>query len=254
MTWGCDMRVLITPLMLLLPAIALASPPSMPDNADMEQARQRVELPSDAELARAREKMRAIVDMPPPASRHYVPEAPVVAGQQDAMGRMFARAEREAGAFAGKLANPPEQESLVVLVSSSMPKESLERIVRQAQKAGAAIVIRGLLPNPARDNEPDMKLTAGWVQEIAQGRDVSIQIDPETFALVGAKGVPAVALLRNRSALHQDKRDPSACADSPDYVSVAGDVSLDYALDHIATHAPAWKSAVERFQSRLKGG
>ena len=45
----------------------------------------------------------------------------------------------------------------------------------------------------------------------------------------------------------------SGCVTPAGYASVAGDVSLDYALDHFQRSAPAFAKDAGRFLARLRG-
>lgn len=122
---------------------------------------------------------------------------------------------------ANKLAVNSDKPEVMIFVSLSMPPAALERIGKQAQKAGAVVFFRGL-----KYSLMDPK---GWTKSIkalepisATGADV--QIHPELFTRFNVTAVPTVVVSSNPKEGCQD----DACASFS--ASVTGDVSLDYAL------------------------
>jgi len=122
---------------------------------------------------------------------------------------------------ANKLAVNSDNPEVMIFVSLSMPPAALERIGKQAKKAGAVVFFRGL-----KYSLMDPK---GWAKSIkalepisATGADV--QIHPELFTRFNVTAVPTVVVSSNSKEGCQD----DACASFA--ASVAGDVSLDYAL------------------------
>ena len=132
---------------------------------------------------------------------------------------------------------------LFVFVSLGMPEATLGRLVNQAAQARASIVLRGLAGGSLRD-------TVARVHKLIGTRQVSVQIDPQAFDRYAVKRVPTFVLARNGER-------PEACASGTcppptDFVSTAGDVSLDYALEHMRRAAPAFQREAGVFLGRLK--
>ncbi|MBK8890705.1 MAG: type-F conjugative transfer system pilin assembly protein TrbC, partial [Dechloromonas sp.] len=78
-----------------------------------------------------------------------------------------------------------------------------------------------------------------------------IQIDPLAFDRFAISKVPSFVLVR-------DGTRPVACASgscapTDSFLRATGDVSLDYALEHMQRAAPSFSPATELFLKRLKG-
>lgn len=111
---------------------------------------------------------------------------------------------------------------LMVFVSLSMPKGSLERAARDTRKAGASLIMRGVSKGvgPGR-----------WVQSMAalepltkNGGEVSLH--PDLFERYSIKRVPAIVVAAEPSAGCSE----DACRE---YAVIYGDVSLSYALERL---------------------
>jgi conjugal transfer pilus assembly protein TrbC len=110
------------------------------------------------------------------------------------------------------------QAQLLVLVSFSMPKEALQNLAHQADKAGAVLVLRGLV-------EDSLDKTAKAIQAVVgPGADATFQVNPNVFRTYGVQAVPSFVIAKPPA------KDNSTCALGTDYVSVRGDVTLEYAL------------------------
>lgn len=132
---------------------------------------------------------------------------------------------------------------LFVFASLDMPERTLTRLVDQAAQARASIVLRGLADGSLRG-------TVARVQKLIGTRQVSVQIDPQAFDRYAVKHVPTFILARNGER-------PEACASGTcpppgDFVSTSGDVTLDYALEHMRRAAPAFQGEAGVFLGRLK--
>jgi conjugal transfer pilus assembly protein TrbC len=132
---------------------------------------------------------------------------------------------------------------MIVFASLAMPRPSLDRLLDQAARAQAAVVLRGFVNGSLRE-------TVAQVQALIGTRQVAVQIDPPAFDRFAITRVPSVVLLR-------DGARPASCASGTcaapeDYLQVAGDVSLDYALEHMQRSAPAFQAETALFLSRLR--
>ncbi len=154
----------------------------------------------------------------------------------DALARGFATAT---GASTLPGADEPR---LIVFISLSMPEATLARLVDQATRARAQLLLRGL-------SEGSLPRTAARIQQLIGTRPVAVQIDPRAFDRYAIQRVPAFVLAR---AGGQDAAcSGEQCTRSDDHVLAAGDVSLDYALDHFQRSAPAFAKDAGRFLARL---
>jgi conjugal transfer pilus assembly protein TrbC len=199
---------------------------------DIELARQKYALPSEAGHRPAPLNSPNIEALPQPATPVPVDLEALArgyAGQSDAM----VQAQ-------GLTAGP----GLFIFVSLSMPRATLQGLVNQAARAKAAIVIRGFANG-------SLRATVTQVQGLIGKQQVAIQIDPLAFDRFAISKVPSFVLVR-------DGTRPVACASgscapADSFLRSTGDVSLDYALEHMQRSAPAFAPAAELFLKRLRG-
>ena len=100
----------------------------------------------------------------------------------------------------------------MVLVSFSMPADSLSRLAAAAARAGVVLVLNGL-------HRRSMQQTAAAISEVDPDAAATWQIDPRQFARFKAQAVPLFVVSAGGSA-----------------GTVRGDVSLPYALQQISRH------------------
>jgi len=199
---------------------------------DVELARQKYALPSEAGRRSAPQNSPNLEALPQPATPMPIDLEALArgyAGQSDAMIQ------------AQGLATGP---GLFIFVSLTMPRATLQGLVDQAARVKAAIVIRGFANGSLRD-------TVAQVQGLIGKRQVAIQIDPLAFDRFAIAKVPSFVLVR-------DGTRPVACASgscapADSFLRATGDVSLDYALEHMQRAAPGFSPATELFLKRLRG-
>ena len=121
-------------------------------------------------------------------------------------------------------------DNLMIFASFTMPKESLKRLVSQAKQVGAAVLLRGFKDNALR-------ATALAIKALDE-QGCNVLIHPNAFIKYQIKAVPTVVLAR---ADNLDQADHDGYAVPGNFVAVAGDVSLDYALQEITRHAPQFE-------------
>lgn len=128
------------------------------------------------------------------------------------------------------------QEALYIFISTSIPIDTLKLLGEQAVRGGAALVLRGI-PG-GFDGYTNMLQTLKPV--IATGAD--IQIHPELFDRFEVTSVPAFVIAKFEEGCQGNVCDAES-------ISVAGDVSLPFALEHLATRPhPLSTTAKERLQ------
>ena len=200
---------------------------------DIDAARRKYGMPSDAELRSAPVPTRPNVEaLPQPLSRTPI--------DLEALARGYA-SQSDAMTQAQGLATGP---GLLVFVSLSMPRPTLQRLVDQAARAKASIVLRGFANGSLRD-------TVAQVQGLIGSRQVAVQIDPLAFDRFAVTRVPTFVLVR-------DGTRPVACANgscapADSFLRTSGDVSLDYALEHMRRSPPGFGPAADTFLKRIKG-
>ena len=232
---------------LLASAQALAQNPPVITDADIERvrreqpaitegdidaARRKYSMPGDAELRYAPVPIPNVEALPQPLSRTPI--------DLEALARGYA-SQADAMTQAQGLATGP---GLLVFVSLSMPRPTLQRLVGQAARAKASIVLRGFANGSLRD-------TVAQVQGLIGSRQVAVQIDPLAFDRYAVTRVPTFVLLR-------DGTRPVACASgscapADSFLRSSGDVSLDYALEHMRRSAPGFGPPADTFLKRIKG-
>lgn len=138
---------------------------------------------------------------------------------------------------------PVASTRLLVFISFAMPEGALRRLIADGARSGAVLVLRGL-------DEGSMVKTAVRIKRLSGGRVGAIQIDPQAFSRFGVKQVPVVVLARDTGVATACRE--SGCAPAGGFVSVAGDVSLGYALEHVARNAPQFRADAARLRALLE--
>ena len=227
--------------------------------ADLERARQLHRMPTDAELARVPIPMSPRLDQLPEVANTVASTpalTPAPTGDRkvldlNALSKGFDQGLASQNAPFGlpQTTGP----SLLVFISLSMPAATLNRLLDQAQSAGATLVLRGLVRGSIRD-------TALQVRQLIGTRQVSVQIDPEAFDRYAITQVPAFVLLAGLSNAPNSSAAPACsspvCENTSGSVRVArvfGDVSVEHALTHIERAAPALATQARLVLKRLAG-
>jgi conjugal transfer pilus assembly protein TrbC len=213
-------------------ARAAKSQPVVTDR-DIEQAAKQHRMPSDAELARVPVPATPHIDaLPQPQVQRRIDLGAVARGYE-AMG---SPSPSNAGVNKGP--------SLLVFVSFSMPEPTLDRLVDQAARSGATILLRGFF-------DGSLQQTVTRAQRLIGQRQVGFQIDPQAFDRFSVGVTPTFVLLKDGAV-------PEPCAAGTCYpysafVSASGDVSIDYALEHFKRASPSFSREAATFLSKLKG-
>ena len=205
-------------------------PPSVTD-ADIEHARKSQRMPTDAELARVPVPAAPRIDaLPQPVTK-----API---DLEALAKGF-----DASAAQPAFAATPGP-TLLIFVSFAMPEATLGRLLDQAGRAGATLVLRGLVNGSLRD-------TVERMQRLIGERQVAVQIDPQAFDRFSIVRTPSFVLVR--SGASAQPCSSGTCLASDQFVMAAGDVSLDYALSFFERSAPAMARDASSLLQRMKG-
>ncbi len=145
----------------------------------------------------------------------------------------------------------------VVFVSFSMPDESIKRYLSQAARINGGktikLSIRGL------DESNSLIKTQQRISKLMQGKGAEVDIDPGAFDRFNVQQVPALVLYKD------DPMGEAKCAvegkaptdSEADYLMVYGDVSIDYAIDHLlkdkSANAKKWQGELTAMRDAVVG-
>lgn len=116
---------------------------------------------------------------------------------------------------------------VMMFASTGMPRESLLSMARASRKAGVPIYLKGL---PHGMTGAGLKRSLEALKPYVEA-GADLQIHPEMFSYYKVSVVPAVVVTSQPKVGCTD----DSCAAS--YVKVLGDVTLQYALDQIASRS-----------------
>ncbi len=205
-----------------------------PTNAQIERAIRGLPQPTERDIAATPARSMPRVDaLPTPAVPADVDLGSITRG--------YAPAIEQALASGAALSQKP---SLLIFVSFSMPEATLARLVDQAVRSSATLVLRGL-------TESSLKRTVARVQQLIGTRKVAFQIDPQSFERFSVVQTPTFVLIR--AGAQPVSCGEAQCLSNESFVSVSGDVSLDYALEHIQRQAPRFTGEAGHFLRGLRG-
>ncbi|MEI8266282.1 MAG: type-F conjugative transfer system pilin assembly protein TrbC [Betaproteobacteria bacterium] len=154
----------------------------------------------------------------------------------------LARQGGQIGGAIGPGALPPQEPALRIFVTLDMPQGSLRRLVDQAERSGAVLVLRGL-------KNQSMRQTVAAVSELLGEREAGWVIDPEAFERHGVEAAPTFLLTTGEDA---PSCNATTCTVPRPFISVSGDVSLDYALEHMVRRHPGAAAVAGPYLSRLR--
>ncbi|MBK9132441.1 MAG: type-F conjugative transfer system pilin assembly protein TrbC [Gammaproteobacteria bacterium] len=120
----------------------------------------------------------------------------------------------------------------LVFISFSMPDDSLRALLRDAERTGSPLVLRGMVDNSMKrtvERIGELLGTGKPGKDVVDGPAPSLAIDPTLFERFGVDKVPTFILLLDAAA----PCTPAGCP-VPDHLKLAGDVSLAYALGVMA--------------------
>ena len=202
-------------------------------DADIERAKRSNRMPTEEELNRVPIPSTPSIDaLPQPASS-------VRTVDLEALAKGYERAAGSTLPQAGFAGGP----GLLVFVSFSMPEAALARLVDQAARSQATLLLRGFVNG-------SLKETVARVKALIGSRKVGFQIDPQAFDRFSVSETPTFVLVRNGAM--PTECGGNTCFSSDAFVSVVGDVSLDYALEYFQRSAPSFDKDTTVFLKRLE--
>lgn len=228
-------------------SIALAQH-RQPTEQDIERAKQQYRQPTEAEVEAAKDKYRQPTEEQ--LDRAASAQSPVnldaivqPKGGVDVEG--LARAyEQHRRAFESTRSYSSDQPALLVFVTLGMPEQTLRLLVDQATRTQAIMVLRGL-------ENASIRKTAARVQQLIGQRRVEWLIDPEAFDRFGVSQAPTFVLVKAFAPINDCAS--GTCLTPDAFASIAGDVSIDYALEAIERRAPRFSPETQLFLGRIRG-
>ncbi len=201
--------------------------PMAPTPAQTEQVRR--ELPSPGAIQGGQLGIQVpLVQLPSGRAAGLPPKAVDLADlvrQYEGMGAARGNTQRRSGDDAAD-----RQVSGVVLFASlGMPKASLDRLIDDASRLRAPIVLRGLV-------DGSLGATRRRIAEAMGERLVAWQIDPTLFSRFDVSAVPALVLVDPAQPIPVECKTDQCRAGG--FAKVAGDVTAEYALRLIAERDP----------------
>ena len=280
----CWLAMAVVATVVIFPCVGLAQPtptsssppssnssasPSSPQSPrwpgldDMTRALKAQPLPTPERLA----------TKPPREMPRIAPVAPDTANTPSAATIDIAAMARQGAA----LGTPPPAangtSALRIFITLDMPRASLQRLVDQAERSAATLVLRGL-------KSQSMRQTLAAVGALIQSRRVSWVIDPDAFTRFSVSAAPTFVLAladEPTAGTPGDGTVPdlprcggnggnggngesggsggTGCttpAAPAAYLSISGDVSLDYALDAMLRRSPVAVPGISAILQRLR--
>lgn len=114
----------------------------------------------------------------------------------------------------------PSSPTLLVFVSFSMPRQSLEAYLHDAKKIHATVVIRGLVDNSFK------KTTQHMAELIQASGGEGMVLNPLWFKRFNIQRVPSVVIVPHGGSCFTN----GACDKEHDYDQMSGDITLSAAL------------------------
>lgn len=219
-------RLVLAAFSALACCVAAAQPPRWPTPQEVDRARQASPFPDAARIG-----------------SQPVPQPPRLDLKRE--GIDIEALVRGAPARLGVApASGTDAPRLRIFITLDMPRASLQLLVDQASRGGATLVLRGL-------KSQSMRQTLEAVSEFIGQRNVAWVIDPEAYTRFGVRMAPTFVL-----ALGDEDAQGGcigSCTAPHGFVSVAGDVSVDYALDTMVRRRPESAPRAEPILKRLRG-
>jgi conjugal transfer pilus assembly protein TrbC len=226
-TKSCLLALSASLLASLLVIRASAATPDWPTAEAIQRARETHPFPDADRIER----------VPLPAVPRIAPGTPAMDIEAIARRHIEIKGQSDAA---------PASPSLRIFVSLSMPQSSLRLLTMQAERARATLVLRGLKAD-------SMKQTLDAVQALIGERKVNWQIDPEAYTLYSVRHAPTFVLTKTGNEKDTNAGTcGAACITANSYYSVAGDVSLGYALDTLVRRYPDAQREAAPFLKRLQ--
>ena len=159
-------------------------------------------------------------------------------------------AERHASSVAKGLSGREASAEVLIFMSLSIPRESWRQWAAQAERAGAPLVLRGVLAGEERGQMGSLRDTAREVGVRLDGHDVGVAIDPRLFRLFEVERVPMVAVVPGGVPACASR----GCSEDapPPHDIVGGNIGLVAALEAVAAEGGPGREAARLMLERLR--
>ncbi|MCL1861063.1 MAG: type-F conjugative transfer system pilin assembly protein TrbC [Proteobacteria bacterium] len=117
-------------------------------------------------------------------------------------------------------------------------------LYKQAQKAGAVLILRGL--RDRLGTKGTLTKTCAYMMPVAK-TGAAVQIDPEAFGRYNVSTVPTFVMVTPQ----KDGCNQDSCEGQ--FTSLVGDVTLDYALEYWSSQGGWVGQQADMFLHRLEG-
>lgn len=240
------MRIVVLAMSCMHSMVAHAEP--VVTEADMARAKRSQPVVTDKDIERAQKKHRMPTDdelrrIPVPATPKLdalpVPGSTMPIDLQALARGYAANADQMAAAQTTKIGT-----GLMIFVSFSMPEPTLRRLVDQAARTQASLVVRGFINGSLQE-------TVARAQGLIGNRQVAFHIDPQAFDRFAVDKTPTFVLVRGGA--QGQPCGAGLCFAADAFAAASGDVSLDYALEFIARQAPHFATDAHRYLTRIRG-
>ena len=136
----------------------------------------------------------------------------------------------------------PAGQELMIFVSTSIPTKALVMLGQQAKATGAVLVLRGL--KGALGTKGVVQKTMEALQPVG-ATGAKIQIDPEAFGRYHITAVPTFVIATKEESCATETCDTKSFA-------LAGDVTLEYALEQWSSRGGAIGKQADQYLQRLE--
>lgn len=240
-------------LLSILANTAMAGSLAMPNDEEIRETMRKAEKPPSTKAIQGKMQEQDIANKSAEVFGQVTPEMMRNHIGKDIVNIDAPKTNIDLDQFADKVRNldfqklssgDSNQPKLYVFVSLSMPRESINRIVNDAERAHSILVLRGFVGKKFKD-------TVRTIKEVIGDRKIGIVIDPKKYEMYHVSQVPTTVLaIKEPQGCNRQK----ACIQNEkDYFSVEGDVSLQYALEKIVSARPIAKEPASKFMDRLRG-
>ncbi|MCY4284158.1 MAG: type-F conjugative transfer system pilin assembly protein TrbC [Thiotrichales bacterium] len=152
-------------------------------------------------------------------------------------------AERHAATLARSLAPDAAGPAVLIFTSLALPESSWRRWSLDAARAGATLVLRGVVPD-------GLAATVRRLRARLPEGGASVAIDPALFRRFRIDAIPAVAVVPGGIAPCRRR----GCADDapPPHDRIAGNIGLVAALEAVAAEGAVGRETAQRHLARLR--
>lgn len=129
---------------------------------------------------------------------------------------------------------------LLIFVSSSMPKSSLEDWAQQVRISGGVLVLRGFINDSFKDS-------ADFIKGLSD-QGVGAIVDPKSYKIFNITHVPTIVVLPD---LHKCLGEE--CKQTPIHDKISGEITLKYGLEQIRDYGYVSNMAAKRILTLMQG-